>query len=78
MSVTYEEKASRGLEQLGLKVALDHLDQASQRAAAEAWSYSHFLGYLPKGHDQKTLSLARNGRICHTNAYENINQKPYD
>jgi DNA replication protein DnaC len=49
MSTTYEEKASRGLEQLGMKVALSHLDQASQRAAAEGWSYSHFLGYLLEG-----------------------------
>ena len=49
MSATYEEKASVGLEQLGLKVALAHLDQASQRAAAESWSYSHFLGYLLEG-----------------------------
>jgi DNA replication protein DnaC len=61
MSVTYEEKASRGLEQLGLKVALDHLDQASQRAAAEAWSYSHFLGYLLEGElterHRKTVEL---------------------
>jgi len=46
MSVNYEEKASRGLEELGLKVAASQLDQASQRAAAEGWSYSHFLGYL--------------------------------
>src|ERR1700682_4260634 len=49
MSAAYEEKASRGLEQLGLKVALAHLDQAGQRAAAESWSYSHFLGYLLEG-----------------------------
>jgi DNA replication protein DnaC len=49
MSTTYEEKASQGLGQLGLKVALAHLDQAGQRAAAEGWSYSHFLGYLLEG-----------------------------
>jgi len=49
MSTTYEEKACLGLERLGLKVALAQLDQASQRAAAEAWSYSHFLGYLLEG-----------------------------
>jgi DNA replication protein DnaC len=49
MSATYEAKASSGLEQLGLKVALEQLDQASQRAAAEGWSYSHFLGYLLEG-----------------------------
>jgi len=46
MSVAYEEKASTGLEQLGLKVAQEQLDQAAQQAAANAWSYSHFLGYL--------------------------------
>jgi DNA replication protein DnaC len=49
MSASYEEKASRGLEQLGLKVALAQLDQVSQRAAADGWSYSHFLGYLLEG-----------------------------
>ncbi len=49
MSVTYEEKAPSALEQLGLTVARGHLDGASQRAAAEQWSYSHFLGYLLDG-----------------------------
>ena len=49
MGVSYEQKATQGLEQLGLMVALAHLDQASQKAAAESWSYSHFLGYLLEG-----------------------------
>lgn len=49
MSINYEHKASEALEQLGLKTALDHLDAVSQRAAAEGWSYSHFLGYLLEG-----------------------------
>jgi DNA replication protein DnaC len=49
MSINYEEKASTGLSHLGLRVALKQLDQASQRAAAEGWSYSHFLGYLLDG-----------------------------
>lgn len=49
MSINYEEKACSGLSQLGLKVAVRQLDQASQRAAAENWSYSHFLGYLLEG-----------------------------
>ncbi|MEW6207474.1 MAG: IS21-like element helper ATPase IstB [Acidobacteriota bacterium] len=49
MSVNYEEKAFQGLEDLGLKVAAQRLDQAAQRAAAEGWSYSHFLGYLIDG-----------------------------
>ena len=46
MSINYEEKASSGLNRLGLSVAAGQLDQAAQRAAAESWSYSHFLGYL--------------------------------
>jgi DNA replication protein DnaC len=46
MSRLYEEKAPYGLEQLGLSTALAHLDQVSQQAAAENWSYTHFLGYL--------------------------------
>jgi DNA replication protein DnaC len=49
MSVAYEEKAGAGLEQLGLTTAAEHLDSACQRAAAEKWSYSHFLGYLLDG-----------------------------
>lgn len=46
MSVTYEAKAISGLDHLGLSVARDQLDAVCQRAAAEQWSYSHFLGYL--------------------------------
>jgi DNA replication protein DnaC len=46
MSVAYEQKASAALQQLGLSVAEQHLDQAAQQAAAHGWSYSHFLGYL--------------------------------
>lgn len=50
MSATlYEQKAASGLEQLGLTVAREHLDTASQLAAAEDWSFSHFLGYLLDG-----------------------------
>ena len=48
-AITYEENAAAGLEQLGLTIAREHLDTASQLAAAEAWSYSHFLGYLLDG-----------------------------
>jgi hypothetical protein len=44
-----EAKAREGLDHLGLTVAADHLDTAAQRAASEAWSYSHFLGYLLDG-----------------------------
>jgi DNA replication protein DnaC len=46
MSVTYEQKASSALRQLGLDVAEKQLDQAAQQAAAAGWSYTHFLGYL--------------------------------
>lgn len=46
MSVTYEAKALDGLEQLGLATAHAQLDGAAQRAAADGWSYTHFLGYL--------------------------------
>lgn len=49
MSPAYEAKASAALESLGLTVALSHLDQVSQQAAADGWSYSHFLGYLLEG-----------------------------
>lgn len=42
----FEEKAATSLSELGLCVAHDRLDVACQRAAAEGWSYSHFLGYL--------------------------------
>lgn len=48
-AVTYEDMAVTGLERLGLSVASEQLDTAAQRAAAEQWSYSHFLGYLLHG-----------------------------
>ena len=53
MSVTYEAKARDGLAQLGLTAAQEHLDTAAQRAAAEQWSYTHFLGYLLDGELQQ-------------------------
>lgn len=46
MSLAYEEKAAGGLERLGLTTARERLDAAAQTAAAQQWSYSHFLGYL--------------------------------
>lgn len=46
MSAAYEAKAGEGLEQLGLGVARQLLDSLAQTAAAEKWSYSHFLGRL--------------------------------
>jgi DNA replication protein DnaC len=49
MSISYEEKARNGLQALGLKVAQEHLDTTAQRAAAENWSYTHFLGVLLEG-----------------------------
>jgi DNA replication protein DnaC len=49
MSRLYEEKAACGLEELGLATAVAQLDQVSQQAAAENWSYTHFLGYLLEG-----------------------------
>ena len=52
-SSIYEAKAKEGLDHLGLTVASDYLDSAAQRAAAEAWSYSHFLGYLLDGELQE-------------------------
>src|SRR5579863_1946644 len=61
MSAAYEAKAAAGLEKLKLLTALDHLDAAAQRAAAEGWSYSHFLGYLLEGEldarHRKTVAL---------------------
>ena len=45
-SINYEEKAAASLEELTLLTARAQLDSSAQRAAAETWSYSHFLGYL--------------------------------
>lgn len=49
MSQLFEEKAASCLAELGLCVAHDRLDTTCQKAAAEEWSYSHFLGYLLSG-----------------------------
>ena len=61
MTIPYEHKAPAALDQLGLRVALAHLDQACQQAAAGSWSYSHFLGYLLDGEllerHRKTVQL---------------------
>ena len=57
----YEHLAPDALTTLGLDTAAAHLDQASQQAAAEGWSYTHFLGYLLSGElaerQRKTLAL---------------------
>jgi DNA replication protein DnaC len=59
--VAYEQKATLALEQLGLTIARAHLDAVCQQAAAEGWSYSHFLGYLLEGEllsrHRKTVAL---------------------
>ncbi len=49
MSVVMEERAITGLAELGLMTARLQLDTAAQQAAADGWSYSHFLGYLLEG-----------------------------
>ncbi len=49
MSTLFESRAVEGLDALGLAVARSHLDSAAQRAAAEALTYTHFLGYLLDG-----------------------------
>jgi DNA replication protein DnaC len=46
MSQIYEQKAVEALSALSLGVAKEQLDTACQQAAAQQWSYSHFLGYL--------------------------------
>jgi DNA replication protein DnaC len=61
VSVPYEQKAGTALQQLGLAVAEQQLDQAAQQAAAAGWSYTHFLGYLLEGElrfrHEKTVRL---------------------
>jgi DNA replication protein DnaC len=67
MSHTYEAKAVEALVELGLMTAHDQLDGAAQKAAADNWSYSHFLGYLLdaelKGKYQRTVAM--NTRFAH-------------
>lgn len=59
--LAYEEQAPASLEQLGLTTARSHLDSVCQQAAADRWSYSHFLGYLLEGElrerHRKTVAL---------------------
>jgi DNA replication protein DnaC len=45
-ATTYEHLAKEALQSLGHSTAADLLDSTAQRAAAEDWSYSHFLGLL--------------------------------
>jgi len=49
MSVPYEDKALQALDKLGLTVASERLDSIARKAAAERWSFTHFLGYLLEG-----------------------------
>jgi DNA replication protein DnaC len=49
VSTPFESRAVEGLAHLGLTVAHAHLDGVAQRAAAEGWTYTHFLGYLLDG-----------------------------
>ncbi|MGH9943836.1 MAG: IS21-like element helper ATPase IstB [Pyrinomonadaceae bacterium] len=49
MSMQMEARAVTGLTDLRMTTALSLLDAACHRAAAEGWSYSHFLGYLLDG-----------------------------
>jgi len=67
MSVVYEAKAAAGLDQLGLVTAGAHLDHVCQQAAAEKWSYSHFLGYLLDGELTERLrkTIALNLQFAH-------------
>jgi DNA replication protein DnaC len=46
MSAVYETRAVSGLAELGLQLAGAQLDSVAQQAAAERWSYTHFLGRL--------------------------------
>lgn len=49
MSRVTEERAITAPAELGLATARLHLDQVSQQAAAEEWTYTHFLGHLLDG-----------------------------
>lgn len=49
MSRVMEERAVTALAELGLVTARLHLDSVSQQAAAEEWTYTHFLGHLLDG-----------------------------
>ena len=62
MSIAYEQLALSALEQIGATTALAQLDQIAQRAAAEEWSYSHFLGRL-----LEPELAARRQRVIETN-----------
>jgi DNA replication protein DnaC len=62
VSTAYEQLALSALEQIGATTALGQLDQIAQQAAAEDWSYSHFLGRL-----LEPELAARRQRVIDTN-----------
>jgi DNA replication protein DnaC len=62
-NIVFAEKAYDYLEKLGLETAQAHLDQTSQTAAAESWSYTEFLGRLLDG--ELTARLGNNIRIAY-------------
>lgn len=49
MSRVMEDRAITALAEIGLVTARLHLDSVSQQAAAEGWTYTHFLGHLLDG-----------------------------
>lgn len=53
MSLIFEQKADQHLLDLKLTTAHEQLDTVSQQAAAENWSYAHFLGYLLDGEQKQ-------------------------
>lgn len=67
MSRTYEAKAVEGLEHLGMSTARERLDSTAQKAAAEGWSYSHFLGRLLEAEikERHQRNVAMNTRFAH-------------
>jgi len=62
-NLVFSEKAYEGLEKLGLETALLQLDQTSQMAVAENWSYTEFLGHLLDG--ELAERLRQNVRIAY-------------
>lgn len=62
MSFAYEQLALEALEQIGATTALAQLDSIAQQAAAQGWSYSHFLGRL-----LEPELAARKQRVIETN-----------
>ena len=69
MSRLYEEKALSALEELGLSVARERLDTTCQQAAAQQWSYSHFLGFLLSGELDERHRKRPSSLICSLPAF---------